>query len=162
MAAEDFHTLYNYSLDKTDFDLQITSLKQEAELLNYIVRFTIAIFNNRDQSTTPLPGVLIAGISYSVYPSGTMATVTKGEVVMVTVDETGFEERLCEKLKQQIGCHGSRRLLTDEEVGCVKVEFAPFGNHGNSAVIVYVCPTWEVSTQLSPPSWRINGGPSRD
>ena len=108
MAAEDFHTLYKYSLDKTDFDLQITSLKREAELLNYIVRFTVAIFNSRDQSlsSSPLPGVLIAGISYSVYPSGTMATVTKGEVVMVTIDETGFEERLCEKLKQQIGCHG--------------------------------------------------------
>ena len=69
LSEQDFSTLYSYSLDKTDFDLQITSLKDEDKLLHYITRFTVAIFNTRYRSSPScLPGVLVAGVTYSVYP----------------------------------------------------------------------------------------------
>ena len=87
LAAKDFHTFYSYTLDNTDFDLDITSLTDERELLRYISHFTVAIFNSRDRSPTScLPGVLIAGLFFTVLPD--MPTpVTKGEVVMAMVDK---------------------------------------------------------------------------
>ena len=166
IMAEDFETLYKYSLDKTDFDLEITSLKQEQELLNYITRFTVAIFNSRGRSHVSLPGVLIAGISYSVYPSTyPMATVigetvTKGEIVMGTMDEDNFEEKLHRRLRKWVGCRGSDRLLSDEELGCINVEFTPVGNHGNSVCTVYVCPTWEVSILMTSELSHYNYSPN--
>ena len=136
--------LHSYSLDKTDFDLQITSLKDEDELLHYITRFTVAIFNTRYRSSPScLPGVLVAGVTYSVYPGHPNST-TRGEVVMTTVDKDNFEKKLHDWLKDFISCHGNDRLLCKEELNCVKVEFAPVSNHGNSLFTVYVCPTWEV------------------
>ena len=144
LSEQDFSTLYSYSLDKTDFDLQITSLKDEDELLHYITRFTVAIFNSRYRSSPScLPGVLVAGVTYSVYPGHPNPT-TRGEVVMTTVDKDNFEKKLHDWLKDLISCHGNDRLLSKEELNCVKVEFAPVSNHGNSLFTVYVCPTWEV------------------
>ena len=63
---------------------------------------------------------------------------------MTTVDKDNFEKKLHDWLKDFISCHGNDRLLSKEELNCVKVEFAPVSNHGNSLFTVYVCPTWEV------------------
>ena len=82
-------------------------------------------------------------------PTDSMATDTKGEVVMTTLEEQYFEETLQERVSRDVRCHGSNRLLSDEELGCVKVEFVPVGDHGNSVLTLYVCPTWEVSILMT-------------
>ena len=56
--------------------------------------------------------------------AGNLDSITiRGEVVMVTVDKADFEAKLHEQLWRSVGCHGSNRLLSDEELACVKVEF---------------------------------------
>ena len=122
LAAGDYVTLYDYSLHNTDFDLEITNLRHKEELLRYITRFIVAIFKSRDRSTLCLSGVLVAGLSFTVFP-GNLDPITGGEVVMVTVDKADFEAKLHEQLWRSVGCHGSNRLLSDEELACVKVEF---------------------------------------
>ena len=94
-----------------------------------------------------MPGVLVAGVSYSVYPN-TPEPITKAEVVLTAIDKNTFQEKLNKHLKKFVGCHGSDRLLSNEELGCVKVEFVPVGNHGNSVLVVYICPTWEVCVRV--------------
>ena len=146
LSARDFSTLYSYSLDKKDFDLCVTPLRCEEELLCYITHFTVAIFNTRHRSTTSccLPGVLIAGVTYTTHP-GHPNPVTTAAATMTTVSSDDFEDKLHHRLRKCVGCHGSSRLLSDEELSCVKVEFETINNYGNSLFIVYVRPTWEVT-----------------
>ena len=146
LARGDFKTLYHYSLNTTSCDLLFSSLSEEGSLIDYLVRFTVAIFNSRDRSSSALPGVLIAGVQFSVCPSTTVPgeTVTEAIVVKATIEENKFEENLREELRR-VRCHGSDRPLSDRELECVRVEFAAAGNHGNNIFCVYVCPSWEVS-----------------
>ena len=115
----------------------ITSISEERPLIDYLVRFTIAIFNCRDRSSSALPGVLIAGVRFSVYPSTTIPgeTVTEVLIVRATVEEDKFKENLQEELRR-VRCHGSDRPLSDGELSCVRVEFTAGGNHGNNLVCI--------------------------